>query len=206
MEDTRPSGVRYLTDDPKAELLAALPARDPGRWPVDRLNRCAPGGCAGLGPVARALARLPADAQGGAWERYLPDVSLLRVTGAGAAQVFTLLQDEAHSNVGLMLGEDRRREPELDRATLIPGQVASYPNLFFEFAAEETPAFVEALLAMRAQADWLAVVERYALRRTSPRFWPASDAFTEALARQDPLQAGLLDLNRYIDPKPSEAD
>ena len=31
-------------------------------------------------------------------------------------------------------------------------------------------------------------------------------AFTEALARQDPMQAGLLDLNRYIDPKPSEAD
>ncbi|WP_339950502.1 fatty acid cis/trans isomerase [uncultured Albimonas sp.] len=203
VQDRRPTQVAFASDDPKAELLAALPARAPARWPEDRLNRCPDAACAGLPAVERTLARLAG--QGGDWARYLPDVALLRVTGP-RAQVFTLFHDKAHSNVGLLFGETRRREPERDRLTLLAGQAASYPNLFFEVPAAQLDAFAADLGAMRSQADWLAVVARHGVRRASPRFWAVADAMTEDMIAQDRVQAGLLDLNRYRDPRPGEAE
>jgi hypothetical protein len=44
------------------------------------------------------------------------------------------------------------------------------------------------------------LVERWETRRTDPRFWSRMDAAQSALARQKPTEAGLLDLDRYIDP------
>jgi hypothetical protein len=35
------------------------------------------------------------------------------------------------------------------------------------------------------------------VRRTSPRFWPTLDWLHEELRRQNPTEAGILDINRY---------
>ena len=35
------------------------------------------------------------------------------------------------------------------------------------------------------------------MRRTNPGFWALADGFQDALARQQPVGAGLFDLNRY---------
>ncbi|SDX66203.1 Fatty acid cis/trans isomerase (CTI) [Albimonas donghaensis] len=218
-----PTAVRYATDAPKDELLARIEARGETRGEArdeagapaarrgDPLNRCQGAACAGLPEVERALARIAGE--GGDWVRWLPDLSVLRVTGAPSApgapdapdgaRVFTLFHDKAHTNVGLMLAETLRREPERDRLTIIAGQVGSYPNLFFEVDAADLGGFVAELSAMRSEADWLEVVARHGVRRMSERFWAVADALTDDMLRRDPLQAGLLDLNRYLDPKPA---
>jgi hypothetical protein len=61
----------------------------------------------------------------------------------------------------------------------------------------EVDAFAQALAAVEDAAAFEALVERFGVRRTSPRFWEAFDWIHADLRRRKPTQAGLLDLNRY---------
>lgn len=75
--------------------------------------------------------------------------------------------------------------------------VGSYPNFLFDVEAEQIEAFAEALAAVRSAADFEAFVERFGVRRTSPRPWTTFDWIHDDFRRRQPTQAGLFDLNRY---------
>jgi hypothetical protein len=63
------------------------------------------------------------------------------------------------------------------------------------------PEFVESLSAVRSQTDFQGVVETFGIRRTHAEFWMIFDQVQAASDAQDAIEAGLLDLNRYTDPK-----
>ncbi len=63
------------------------------------------------------------------------------------------------------------------------------------------PRFVNDLSAIHDDGGWLAFVAAYGVRRSSSTFWETADFFQDQMIRQHPLEAGLLDLNRYVDPK-----
>jgi hypothetical protein len=48
--------------------------------------------------------------------------------------------------------------------------------------------------------DYAAFVARYGIRRTDRRFWETADWLREDLARKSPVEAGVYDLGRYVDP------
>ena len=197
--DDRRTAIAFRGADPKAEFLGTwVAAGEPG---LD-LNRCvAP---CGADTAARALSTL--GGEGGPWLRFLPDLTLLRVRREGEAdRVFSLIRDKAHTNVGLLLGEDLRREPEKDRLTVAPGIVGAYPNFHLDIAEAESDAFARALGAMRSEADWMALIDRFGVRRTSPRFWKVYDAMNAELVAVEATAPGVLDLGRYRDPWPGEA-
>jgi hypothetical protein len=184
--------VSYSTKDPKSELLAKILARaGAAGGPPDTLNRCAGKSCDRAG-VEHSLRRLVGVR--GPWVAPLPDLSLLLVRGEG---VFSLIHDEAHTNVAFMFGEDSRRVPEEDEVTLARGLAGSYPNFIFEIVPSEADGFVDALLAVRSDPDLDRVVSRYGVRRTSPRFWATVDQIQADDRKRDPTEAALLDLNRY---------
>jgi hypothetical protein len=87
--------------------------------------------------------------------------------------------------------------PAEDQVTVERGFSGSYPNFVFEIVPSEADGFVDALLAMRGDADVDRVVTRYGVRRTSPRFWAAIDDLQAEYRAQDPIEAALLDLDRY---------
>ena len=204
-DDRRPTAITYESKDPKAELLLRILERSGRSRSDDALNRCNAGNCAPRSTVETAISSLAS--RKGPWVRLLPDVSLVRVADADrGATVFTLFHDKAHSNVALLFGEADRREPADDIVTLLRGQVVSYPNFFFDVTTAEVNAFVDAVTSMENEADWLAVVERFGVRRTSPTFWSVSDALHDELIRQDAIDAGLLDLSRYRDPREGAGD
>ena len=47
------------------------------------------------------------------------------------------------------------------------------------------------------EADYAAFAERCAVRRTAPDFWAFSDGLVDRYRRDQPLQAGILDYNRF---------
>ncbi|MET1414147.1 fatty acid cis/trans isomerase [Roseibium sp. HPY-6] len=198
---TTPSGIAYRTDNPKAEFLEEQLKIAPRLWPVsDPINRCNGSDCANEQSVAgelRSLSGSPAP-----FAKFLPDISILIADRAGSYEVFTLAHDMAHSNVAFIFNEDLRREPEKDELTIVPGQFSSYPNFVFRMSAEDVANFVQDVRAIRSQQDFLAVVERYGVRRTDQTFWQTFDLIQASLNAQNAIQAGLLDLNRYNDPKP----
>jgi len=201
-----PSGLRLPADDPKAvfaerllERYGTLNARP------DPFNRCRDGRCFRSGAsaavrridqrlsalAARPLAELPVI-------EYLPEATLLRVElDGGGREVYSLLRNRAHSNVAFMLGESLRYQPEKDTLTLYPEVLTSYPNFLFSLREGEVNAFVAALQQARSAADFETIVQRWGVRRTHPQFWALFHDLGEHIRETDPVEAGLLDMNRY---------
>jgi hypothetical protein len=181
------------------ERHAAINARP------DPLNRCRSAHChrpevaRELQYAEQALSRLasrPAASLPAVLE--LPEASLLRIEyGEGRREIYSLLRNRAHSNVAFIFGEQLRYQPALDALTLYPGVLSSYPNFLFNVRAEEVPAFVAALEQARAGAGLAAVVERWGIRRSHPEFWRYFNDLSAWLRETEPLEAGVLDMNRY---------
>ncbi len=206
VDDSFPAGIAFETESPKQEFLLSLLDRGGGLWPVDdAINRCADTSCPEPddGDTERVLRTLAN--QRGDWVKYLPDLSVLVIDSNGATpDVFTLVHDKAHDNIAFLFEEDSRRDPQSDVITIMPGLIGSYPNFYFHLRQSQLPSFGEALKSMNSQQDWMEVASTYGVRRTSPMFWQVSDQVHSFFTRQDPVQAGILDLNRYKDPKPDD--
>jgi hypothetical protein len=196
--------IAFETSDPKGELLSKLIEQTgSAAGPPDLINRCAEPPCKRLTAsaaeraVERELQRLTT-VQGG-FVPLLPQVAFLRVSEAGAASdlLYSLIHNDAHSNVAFMFGEDKRRLPEDDTLTVLPGHFGSYPNFLFEVEADDIDDFVDDLLAVRSDLDLERFADRYGVRRTSARFWETTDWLHADLRRRDPTQAGLYDFARW---------
>ena len=60
----------------------------------------------------------------------------------------------------------------------------------------QVDAFDNVVVAMQDRAGWRAVVDRFGIRRTSPKFRSMSDALHDALIQQNATEAGRPDLSR----------
>ena len=188
----RETGVRYRTDRPLPELYGLLKKR---LSPV--LDRRYQVTTAGLPAATRASLKRLADVSGRNVS-LLPEVSFLEVTAAdGRRRHYTLLHNSAHANISTLLREEKNRLPDEDTVTLVDGFLGAYPNAFHALAANEVPAFVDAIAGLREEADYARLMQEYGIRRTDPRFWPHSDAVHAAFRSSAPLEAGLFDYSRY---------
>jgi hypothetical protein len=86
--------------------------------------------------------------------------------------------------------------PEENRLTVVPGFVGAYPNALFSVRPGEVAAFASAVGALNSEADYRRLADRFAIRRTDPAFWAASDQLLAAYAAWAPAEAGLFDYSR----------
>lgn len=131
--------------------------------------------------------------------KWLPEVTLLRIEGEHKAdrQVFSLLHNRDHSNVAFMTGEDLRLRPDNDTLSILPGVISSYPNFIFNVKQAELADFISALTSLRDPEGLHAIAEQYGIRRTHPDFWFYFHDMHSYMKETTPLEAGLLDMNRY---------
>ena len=200
-----PSGLSLNEDDPKRQFaeqllqrFATLNARP------DPINRCGGEHCyrdglpADLRQAEQALSRLASKPASRLKVIHrLPEATLLRVEGGGRREVYSLLRNRAHSNVAFMLGEELRYQADLDTLTLYPEVMTSYPNFMFSMPAAQVSDFVAAMEQARDAGAFERIVERWGIRRTHPQFWQYFHDLTAHIREHDPLEAGVLDMNRY---------
>ncbi|AIZ33086.1 fatty acid cis/trans isomerase [Pseudomonas sp. K1(2024)] len=172
----------------------------------DPINRCTGAYCsrpqmnAQFRDVEQSLSRLVSrPAAGLKVIGQLPEATMLRIEGQGGQrQVYSLLRNRAHSNVAFLLGEAYRYQPGLDTLTLYPGVLSSYPNFMFNIPATEVAAFVDAMEAARDDTGkFERIVERWGIRRSHPQFWQYFHDLSTFIEETDPVEAGVLDMNRY---------
>jgi hypothetical protein len=207
VSEKKPPTTKYLTNDPKRELLDRLIkslVRVNAR--LDTINRRDQGssGHAEISRVAKksrgAIKRIAAtQAKALPAVKFFPEVSFIRVFDSkGQREIYTVFRNRMHSNVAFMFREDLRHKPEEDTLTAYPGILASYPSFIFNVAVDEIDDFVDTVLATEAERDFeKAVVARWGVRRTHPQFWELFHDLTAYLDEHTPIDAGLMDMSRY---------
>ncbi|MGU3310068.1 fatty acid cis/trans isomerase [Pseudomonas sp. M5A4_2d] len=206
IDDDTPSGLHLDKKDPKRDFANQLLTRygDLNASP-DPLNRCAGAYCSrdGIDPALRdaeqALSRLTSrPAAGLKVIEQLPEATMLRIeTASGKRVVYSMLRNRAHSNVAFLLGEAYRYQPGLDTVTIYPGVLSSYPNFIFNIPAQEVPGFVLAMESARDAQQFEKIVDRWGVRRSHPLFWQYFHDLSRYVLETTPVEAGVLDMNRY---------
>jgi hypothetical protein len=209
----------YQRIDTETRTALQLPAKEPKRGfaealltrygslnarpdPISRCNgvHCHRAGLpAEMQAAEQALSRLTGKPAGGLKVIHqLPEATLLRVELAdGKREVYSLLRNRAHSNVAFMYGEELRYQPALDTLSVYPGVLSSYPNFMFSLAAQEVPEFVRSLESARDGQAFGRIVERWGIRRSHPEFWRYFHDLSAYIRETEPVEAGVLDMNRY---------
>lgn len=206
IDSATPTMLTLDKGDPKRVFARAMLARYAGlNATPDPINRCLDNRCYrpeqpfALQRAEQGLSRLTNRMAGDLPAiQYLPEATMLRVEyDHGHREIYSLLRNRAHSNVAFMYGESLRWLPKLDTLTAFPGILSSYPNFLFSLPAAEVPAFVAALEHVKESRDFERVVERWGIRRSHPDFWRYFNDLTRYLEERDPMEAGVLDMNRY---------
>ncbi|NWB83649.1 fatty acid cis/trans isomerase [Pseudomonas gingeri] len=206
IDDSKPSALKLDEKDPKGDFVRQLLVRygDLNAHP-DPINRCEGAYCSrpnidpGLQEAEQSLSRLTSrPAAGLKVVEQLPEATMLRIESrSGKREIYSLLRNRAHSNVAFMLGEASRYQPGLDTVTIYPGILSSYPNFMFNIPADQVPEFVDAMEQSKDAANFEKIVQRWGIRRSHPQFWQYFHDLTTYLQETDPVNAGVLDMNRY---------
>ncbi|UXI03951.1 fatty acid cis/trans isomerase [Photobacterium sp. TY1-4] len=192
-EFSQPSGIKFTTGDPKAELYQRLQARvqlvSSQRYALNN---------AILSPEAmRALRRL--NQLQGPQATLFPELTFIMVEPSSPnadPQLFTLVRNSAHKNISSLFDEESNRLFEQDDVTLVSGLLGSYPGAFWHVTEAELPALATQANAVHTEREYQALLDRFAIRRTDPNFWAFSDTLNTLYRKNQPIDSGLLDYNR----------
>jgi len=184
------SAIPYRGADPQKELFAMLGKR---LGPVlDRRLSLINVADSGLREQLERLSALRGERLG-----LLPELSYLVVRDSrGVMRYFTLVKDTGHRNVTHLLLEQNELAPEDNALNVVPGLIGAYPNAFFRLEQSELPELVQAVSSLKSEDDYRYLSDRFAVRRTDPKFWEFSDLLQAAEAGMNQADRGLLDYNR----------
>ncbi len=112
--------------------------------------------------------------------------------------VFSIVVNRWHDNVAFMFDESSRLKPNKDKADFIPGFVGSFPNIFIEVDLADVPEFFKLLQNFERTDEKMAQLNKYLVNRANSEFWQSFDWMQKRFYEDDPMQAGLFDLNRYL--------
>ena len=186
----QPSDIEFKTSDPKREFLSIMRDRIYGAnaEPYDYHPGASPA-------MISAFDKLQSSV--GAHNTFMPHVSFVNVIGPGRDQAYSLIRNMGYSNTAQLFKEKQRVIAAESSLTVARGFIGAYPNYFFQVAESQITLFAHDIATMKTKADYNALVEYYGVHRNAPWFWRVSDKFHEMQKMQDPINAGLMDYNRY---------
>ncbi|MGR8921758.1 MAG: fatty acid cis/trans isomerase, partial [Gammaproteobacteria bacterium] len=180
--------MSYRSQDPKWELFETLRERVSAALEPDRYAIAATGLPDTLQNALNEIERIR-----GRPASLMPENTLVHLPRHG---ILSLLGDRGYTNISSMFDDSARRLVAEDAISVVNGVVGAYPNVFLEIEPDELPALAAAIAALDGEEDYAKLLDRYGVRRTSPRFWALSDEVHAHLRRTLGREAGLLDYNR----------
>lgn len=188
----QPSSVVYKTDNPKAELFDMLEEK---LKPIlnDRYKIVD----TGFEPKHEAMLQ-QVDTIKGAGLQHVPQLVMMMIKAQnGEEQLFTMIHNNSHTNISSLFNEESNRDYQNDDLTLVRGVVGSYPAAFLELDEAEIPQLVSMLQTIETEDDYVALLDKFAVRRSSSDFWPFSDRVHQWYQQNQPIEFGILDYNRF---------
>lgn len=186
--DALPPLFDYKTDSPKQELYGALRdhlgdalASNDFSLSSTNLNRHTQESLQSLEQIRGGVASI------------LPENILIHVPDRG---VLSIISNHSFTNISSMFDEKDRRQPEADSLSVVNGILGAYPNVILSVNEAKLPTLVKELHAIQTEADYVALLDQYSVRRTDQRFWVISDTIHAWYQQHAPLESGVLDYNR----------
>ncbi|MFM2588073.1 fatty acid cis/trans isomerase [Vibrio sp. TBV020] len=188
----QPTQVPYQTDDPKAELYDIIKTQmSPilnNRYKIEQT---------GFSQANESLLR-SIDSIKGEGLVYVPQIVMMMIKSEqGEDQLFTLLHNNAHTNISSLFDEESNRDVKNDDLTLVRGVIGSYPAAYLSLSEQEIPKLVDMLKNIKTEEDYVKLLDTFAIRRSSDEFWPFSDRVHAWYKENQPIEFGLLDYNRF---------
>lgn len=189
----QPTRINYVSDSPKGELFALLRkhigSNVSQRYDVTNSK---------LTKASHTLLKTIDTIQGSGLQ-HLPQIITVKVIADtdNHSEFFTLFNTSAHKNISSLFNEESNRIPEQDHFSILYSVVGSYPAAFLEIKESQLETFTKQLRKINSEDDYIALLDRFAIRRSSDKFWSYSDELTEWYKMHNPVEAGLLDYNRF---------
>ena len=117
---------------------------------------------------------------------------------SGENLIYSFVINRWHKNVALLFDEESRLDSTKDRINVLKGFIGSYPNAFVIVKQNELGDFFNLLKNYEDSEIDNKKLLKFVVNRANPNFWEISDWFDNEFKKQDPLEYGLFDLNRYI--------
>ncbi|MEN6318197.1 MAG: fatty acid cis/trans isomerase [Syntrophaceae bacterium] len=115
----------------------------------------------------------------------------------GKDLAISIVINQWHSNVTHLFGEKAELDVSKDSADFISGLIGSYPNYFFDVREEDLPDFFELLAHFKKSPRDYERLAKYGVNRAEDKLWDMYDWFQKRFYEDEPVDAGLFDLNRY---------
>jgi len=203
----RPPAIHYETADGKKEFFVkAYQYLGNARSALDTINWCRafPLKCAELrqDPVTARIEapfRRLSDTKGRITDVF-PNVTFVRVVVDGSVQndrVYTLVRNKSYLNTTALVPTERTRVKSEDTIDVVKGFVGAYPNFFLSLRIDDVQAFVDEYVEVDSFARYDTLIAKYGIRRSNPQFWQNADWFNAKYRHDQPVVAGVFDLNRY---------
>ncbi|EEX94230.1 fatty acid cis/trans isomerase [Vibrio orientalis CIP 102891 = ATCC 33934] len=188
----QPTQIPYQTDDPKSELYDIIKTKmSPILTSHYQIEQT------GFSDKNEQLLG-SIDSIKGEGLVYIPQILMMMITSEqGEVQLFTLLHNNAHTNISSLFDEERNRDPMNDDLTLVRGVIGSYPAAYLSLSEQEIPKLVDMLKKIKTEQDYVKLLDTFAIRRSSDEFWPFSDKVHAWYKENQPIEFGLLDYNRF---------
>jgi len=179
--------ITYLTSNPKEELFQKLRTRiGNASYSPHHIEK---------NESTNIHERKLADLENlrGSLLQFLPQNTIIRIPTLG---VYTLIHNNAYSNLSSLFNEEKRHIKDEDNLTLARGIIGAYPNAFMLVEKNDIDDFVNRIQTIKSETDYQALRDLYGIRRSSPHFWAFSDELHQYYLSSEPKEAGLLDYNR----------
>jgi len=102
-----------------------------------------------------------------------------------------------HNNVNSLFNEESRLDPKKDTMDILDKNIGSYPNVFAVVKFEDLPDFLDMMKNTKGSPEDIERMKRYFISRSDKDFWKIYEWFQENFYKEEPVEAGLYDLNRY---------
>ncbi|RLA64647.1 MAG: peptidylprolyl isomerase [Epsilonproteobacteria bacterium] len=116
----------------------------------------------------------------------------------GEDLINTLVINLWHDNVNSLFDEESRFDESKNTIDIIPGSIGSYPNIFAVVDYKDLPDLFDLISHFDGSSSYTSKFEKYFISRSDKNFWETFDWFQMHFKKEDPLNAGLYDLNRYF--------
>ncbi|XPV69355.1 MAG: fatty acid cis/trans isomerase [Halarcobacter sp.] len=107
--------------------------------------------------------------------------------------VYTMVINRWHDSVAFMFNEKERLDVTKDKINFIEGFIGSYPNYFVVVEQKDIKEFFELL---KDDVDESKLF-KFFINRNNKDFWNVYDWFQDRFNKNNPIESGLFDLNRY---------